>query len=345
MEIGNGGEYTVNGSITAIAGNPKITVNGTGVLNINGNISIEGEFKIEGDGEVNITSCDTLRIGGRLEVKGNANLNIAACAVVIVDGDFRVRDDVIANIDGTVNVAGDVDVRNDAVIDGSGNIEAEGDIDISNNGSILGGTTGCSPGPCETGSGQGLPIHLLSFEAEYIDPMHIAVSWKTLSEVNNEFFSIQISGDSRMYRTAKTILGAGNSYDVLSYRVILDAPENEIAYLRLKQTDFDGKYEVFRPISIKKPAITAQKAKFSIYPNPSQGNELFLHLEGLQEDQLSIDLYDLKGQHLMNKTIAYNSIAGSSELEIRNGLFLKPGYYILRLVNGSNSEVFKYLVR
>jgi len=46
------------------------------------------------------------------------------------------------------------------------------------------------------------------------------------------------------------VTGAGNSNGQMSYSAIDDNPVHGVSYYRLKQTDYDGQYELFSPISI-----------------------------------------------------------------------------------------------
>jgi len=46
------------------------------------------------------------------------------------------------------------------------------------------------------------------------------------------------------------VTGAGNSNTQMSYSVIDTKPLHGISYYRLKQTDYDGQYESFHPVSV-----------------------------------------------------------------------------------------------
>jgi len=103
------------------------------------------------------------------------------------------------------------------------------------------------------GNGTALPIDLISFTGEVvgedINPV-VLIEWTTLSQINNDYFEIQRSVDVEHWKTIKTVTGAGNSNSQMSYSIVDDDPFFGISYYRLKQTDYDGQYESFHPISI-----------------------------------------------------------------------------------------------
>lgn len=103
------------------------------------------------------------------------------------------------------------------------------------------------------GGGTALPIDLISFTGEVLGgSVHpiVLIHWTTLSQVNNDYFEIQRSVDAEQWKTIETVAGAGNTNSQMSYSIIDDNPVHGISYYRLKQTDYDGQYESFHPISI-----------------------------------------------------------------------------------------------
>jgi len=103
------------------------------------------------------------------------------------------------------------------------------------------------------GGGSALPIDLISFNAEHLGgEFHpiVLVEWIILSQVNNDYFEIQRSVNVEEWYTIGVVTGAGNSNSQMSYSIIDDNPLYGVSYYRLKQTDYDGQYESFRPVSV-----------------------------------------------------------------------------------------------
>ena len=65
--------------------------------------------------------------------------------------------------------------------------------------------------------------------------------------------------------------GGGNSSTIHNYEFIDSSSEGggwgEALYYRLKQTDYDGKYEYFGPVSVN----CIHENRINIFPNPSNG--------------------------------------------------------------------------
>ncbi|MBN8703538.1 MAG: hypothetical protein J0M08_10765 [Bacteroidetes bacterium] len=108
-----------------------------------------------------------------------------------------------------------------------------------------GGVVPCAPDdPCSYLSN--LPIELTSFELFSTKRNQVDLEWTTISENNNDFFSIERSSDGVNFTPVGTVDGAGNSMSMLHYKFSdVSAPAGE-NYYRLKQTDFDGQVTTSR---------------------------------------------------------------------------------------------------
>lgn len=96
--------------------------------------------------------------------------------------------------------------------------------------------------PTTTGtSAVGLPISLISFEA-FVQNAAVQLKWKTASEKNNDYFTVERSTDGSSFAEIATINGQGNSFVSVEYEAIDSKPQNGINYYRLKQTDYNGQY-------------------------------------------------------------------------------------------------------
>ncbi|MEM9982731.1 MAG: hypothetical protein AAF734_09550, partial [Bacteroidota bacterium] len=84
-----------------------------------------------------------------------------------------------------------------------------------------------------------LPIELLSFDAKAVSSKEVHLTWQTLTELNNAYFTVERSLDAATWEAIGEVPGAGNSASLLSYLYVDQAPYQGISYYRLKQTDFD----------------------------------------------------------------------------------------------------------
>jgi hypothetical protein len=108
-----------------------------------------------------------------------------------------------------------------------------------------------------------LPSTLISFEATPVEHRYIQLDWTTVSEINNDHFSVERSNDAISWESIGTVDGAGNSSVILNYEYKDTEPLNGISYYRLKQTDYDGSvmYSSIRSVTLGDEVL-------SVFPNP-----------------------------------------------------------------------------
>ncbi|MDN5205528.1 GEVED domain-containing protein [Fulvivirgaceae bacterium BMA10] len=112
-----------------------------------------------------------------------------------------------------------------------------------------------------------LPIELVEFKVT-LDDNGAILQWKTASEINNEFFTIERSSDAKTFEILGRVEGAGNSNVLLKYDWTDTKPLAGTSYYRIKQTDYDGAFE-YSWVETLKNDIEIEKLKIeSIYPNP-----------------------------------------------------------------------------
>ena len=94
-----------------------------------------------------------------------------------------------------------------------------------------------------------LPIELVSFYGEKKDNRNI-LNWTTASEINNAYFTIEKSYNGFDFEWVGTQDGSSPSTQIINYNLTDFNILKTINYYRLKQTDFDGKFEYSNTISI-----------------------------------------------------------------------------------------------
>ena len=98
-------------------------------------------------------------------------------------------------------------------------------------------------------SGNALPIELVSFTGSY-DGTNIQIDWSVASQINNDYYTIEKSTDFMDWEELAVLEGAGNSNQLMDYRVYDERPIIGHNYYRLTQTDYDGMSETFHPIAV-----------------------------------------------------------------------------------------------
>ncbi len=167
-------------------------------------------------------------------------------------------------------------------------------------------------------SGGPLVISLGDFNAEAIKGK-VKLNWFTVSETNNDYFTVERSTDANSWNVVKIIKGAGNSASLLNYEWFDESPFAGTSYYRLKQTDLDGKFTYSTTRLVK---FTTGDNIFA-YPLPNTGNTV--NFKGLlQPKNIQLQLRNVAG------AAVYNTQLSSSSVNLPN---IQPGIYTLSLYN------------
>ena len=178
-----------------------------------------------------------------------------------------------------------------------------------------------------------LPVELVSFRAEKAEKQ-VNLTWETASEKNNDYFIIERSANGRNFEAIGKVKGAGNSNTVNAYAFADKNPMSGVSYYRLKQIDFDGKFEYSKIVSVTfESKLTS--VVLAAYPNPAI-NELNVNVNGLQ-GKATLDITDATGRSL--KQISVNG----SETTTLNVETLPKGIYQIRVISENGTSVSKFL--
>jgi hypothetical protein len=121
-------------------------------------------------------------------------------------------------------------------------------------------------------SGVPLPVELVSFTGKNEGSKN-KLEWTTLSEKNNDFFTLERSENGINFESFGTKDGAGNSTSKNDYTYYDNSPYNGVSYYRLKQTDFDGKSTHSSVIAIENKLN--EIAVSNVHPNPTTEDLIF----------------------------------------------------------------------
>lgn len=172
-----------------------------------------------------------------------------------------------------------------------------------------------------------VPVKLIDFNAKEISNDQIQLTWLTSQEQNNDKFIIEKSTDTKNWVSIGEVVGSKNSTSLQMYNYIDYVTENNsILYYRLKQVDFDGKYEYSKVVSQN---IHSSHYELQVYPNPTEKNVKLLFSKSLQN--VDIKCFDVNGVQIFE----INNFSGvDCELDFSNYLH---GIYFLQI---SNDEIY-----
>lgn len=339
-------EYIIdNGSIEDPNGGSKYTikVSNNATIDMGGNVTIEKDFKSSNNAIVTLRGCDTLRIGGDANFSNNTILTIESCAVMIIEGDMKLTNNNQTIIDGNIIVKGDLKSTNNSTVSGLGYLQVAGEVEIKNSSTIFGSSTACNSGPCNYGTGTPLPIRLLSFSAAYKQSNLIEVNWATASEINNSFFTIEISSDAINFKEIAKVEGAGNSSAIINYSKSISALYEGINYIRLKQTDYNGESETFQIVAVAPTNI--YNIETEIFPNPGNGREVKVKLHKPYTGYYQIDVIGMDGKNYNSEQIYIDSDYGVYNFRMFFNTPLSSGIYLIKISSEYTQEVRKYIIR
>ncbi len=220
------------------------------------------------------------------------------------------------------------------------------------NGSVSGNTTGgtitanigSSPyfvfALGSSSAANSLPVELVSFSAMK-DGNAVLLKWVTASEKNNDYFTLEKSQNANDFVEVSRINGHGNSTTRREYQYIDDNPFSGISYYRLRQTDFNGAFELFNPIMLNFEGELSELKTSSVGPNPFS-NELHVNVFSPSSLNVELIIYNSVGNISYRQSISLNEGSNTIDIKIENDL--PPGIYFLKISTSDKStEPFKLI--
>mgnify|MGYP006277519301 CR=1 FL=1 len=355
LTVQNAGEAILNGN-TTINNNLNQTGNNSSITN-NGNMTVNGNTNLQNQSY--FTNNDTITLNGTFlnntttvtnTGTWNSNNDLTSSwhgtfnnsgEIVITNGKFTNNGQFNNEVSGYLEISGDFYNHWDVVIENNGNILIGGSYSsnslINGNGSIcsLDGTTDPTGGDhsslastitiCSATDQTPFPVEFVEFEATKTDG-HIALSWTTASESNNDYFTIERAIGNNEFISIATIEGAGNSNKTMHYNYTdFDVAAGETMYYRIKQTDYDGQasYSWIQEVTFN------NRSNVSIYPNPAQNGEN-ITIESAEKNVVKI--YDAHGSVIYSRKTNQNNVSIPTD-------DFKPGLYFIRLENKINNNL------
>jgi hypothetical protein len=184
-----------------------------------------------------------------------------------------------------------------------------------------------------------LPVELASFKGVKNDK-GIELSWVTISESENAFFTVERSSDGTDFREVAKIGGGGTSLTSQRYTWLDAQFQPGVNYYRLSQTDFNGTSETFSHIVAVE--VTSQEQQLRLYKSPFSQTVYVADIFLGTPTQTRLDVYDLTGKAVFQKNVYLT--AGWNTLPLDFSGF-QSGWYVLQVNAGSQVWVEKLAVK
>ncbi|MBL3656618.1 T9SS type A sorting domain-containing protein [Fulvivirga sediminis] len=322
-----------NKSQISMANNPSANVGGSvEYVDVYGVITRDGDLTL-GGGAI-VTVYDTLWVNGDLTVGGSSNLRVNNTGLLIVNGNLKtdggtvtvnegrtiVKSNLAAgggsdvyNLESGVNalyVYGDVSPKGGAEFNDGADPNILSETDLFNN----------DPSLYNYAMYGVLPVEFLYVNAVSINNM-VKIAWATGSELNNDFFTIERSIDGLTFQEIGKVDGAGNSAETIEYNFEDYSPNNGVNYYRVKQTDFDGKYDYSVLVHIFNEQV--RSLEVTAYPNPAT-DQLNVRVDGFGSEEVMIQLTDSRGMNVFSQTYDANfdNVAKMDVSRFEKGIYI-----------------------
>jgi hypothetical protein len=190
-----------------------------------------------------------------------------------------------------------------------------------------------------------LPVRLTAFSFSFTGEKTVQLEWITASETNNDYFTLERSGDGKVFSEMDVIEGAGNTTVENKYVRVDSSRIPALRYYRLFQTDYDGRKEQLGNILCVNAEQPEVKCTLNVYPNPSGTNgKMLVSAAGFSGKSILLVVTDELGREFYSKVIPVNRDGSAVEV-IDPEQKLTAGMYF---VTGSNDDSFyrsKVIVR
>lgn len=179
--------------------------------------------------------------------------------------------------------------------------------------------------------GAGLPIELVSIDANGIDDEYIAVTWTTAVEIDNAGFEVMRSTNGRDFEHIGWVDGKGTTTEYVDY-VFNDVKvqPNVIYYYKLNQVDFDGANKETPMVSA---SISADEVMVigDFIPNPTLDNT-HLIITSPKAQELQLTVYNTLGQIVLYTE--QEMTPGNNRVDLSMGGVADGTYHAVLMIDG-----------
>lgn len=174
-----------------------------------------------------------------------------------------------------------------------------------------------------------LPVTWLYFRGETHGEAH-TLTWATASERDNNYFELERSLDAHNWKPIARVTASGHSTSTRTYSYTDHKAPFGRVYYRLKQVDFDAKFD-YAPniVSLERtPKSEAASFDFILYPNPTSNDPVRFRLSNVANTIARVIITDLTGKQIQEDKIAIDG-RGESAPMVCNFV---PGIYLVTVI-------------
>lgn len=199
----------------------------------------------------------------------------------------------------------------------------------------------------QTGNGQViiayncvLPIELTEFTATY-NGSYIYLNWKTATEKNSHYFTIEKAIEGGEFTSMDKISAAGNSKSEKIYTSNdLQPFVHGVNYYLLKQYDLDGTLSFEKMISL---SVNEKMYEFSLFPNPAEETISLNLSDDFIGENVEIEFINAVGEVIQKERIG--QLTSEQQIRVIDLKEVSKGFYFVRVVSGTGSIRWNKLIK
>ncbi len=176
-----------------------------------------------------------------------------------------------------------------------------------------------------------LPVSLSNFSGIAENGVNI-LSWTTTSEHNNDYFSVERSGDGINFQAFTQVKGVGSSLEENFYGARDHNPINGVTYYRLKQVDFNGQFVYSDIIALD----NRDHSEVNVFPIPTD-KIITVTLVENPDKHIPVSIRNAVGEHVISTEF-------KSKIEVVDVSELPAGVYFITIIINDESIVKKFIV-
>ncbi|KAA3436099.1 YDG domain-containing protein [Rufibacter hautae] len=165
-----------------------------------------------------------------------------------------------------------------------------------------------------------LPVTLISFTAK-AQKEGVLLNWTTATEKDNDFFQVERSADGKNFSAIGQVKGNGTSNVRVDYNFLDGKALSGTAYYRLKQVDYDGKFEYSKTLAVQTKAVAATQVMVKAYPNPTP-DAVNLDLTQAASSEVKVGVFALDGRLVKTLTLTGGKVQRLDLTDVAVGTYL-----------------------
>lgn len=185
----------------------------------------------------------------------------------------------------------------------------------------------------------GIPVELTSLIAS-TNGKEVLLSWSTATELNNKAFEIQRKFGASEFATIGSVKGNGTTTSPNHYRFVDNPTEAGKYSYRLKQVDFDGRFEYSQVVEVEWTSVSTFNLAQN-YPNPFNPTTTFKY-GIIEKANVRLSVLNLLGEEVAVLVNEVKDVGNYSM--VLNAVDMPSGVYYYQLKAGNLVETKKMLL-